>query len=450
MFIKIFFLFLSSFYLNLACNGADVLVDRMPVEGIMGEERGFFSPPRGSSSSSRQHLKRTASAISEDEDEDKEDQEQEAVQEEGSPPRAKKARTKQSPQVGPSPHCQSHRPHGCQDPRVLKSSLEYGYGGQITTTTCDAWHDRNLKILEAMIKQNAGFFKRKNAALLGVQLVYEHEGQFHLSREFDINTLFVSGGKHVSEPLDLKVSSVPGRIFQAKSVHNFLEAGHGSVTKQMRGKVLEYYSAATSTKLRPSTLDARRREASFTYLSPQAQRTSKKATGHANSPFERAYLHSEQAILLMLVRMPEVLASFFAQLPAGATVHQVTLLIASKNQMCRQCGACYYVSSDKSGILRTTLEDYIKKFPKKGFKISPNSLNVFPQVSGLNVFDNVHLEHRLRQLRHAGSPIVDSRRFAPHVAQMCLPKQLTRKQRNELEKQQSSRVPKFELPDDDD
>ena len=404
----------------------------------MGKGHHFFSPPRASSSSSRQLRKRTASTVNEDDERDKEGQEQEEAQEEGSPPPAKRVRTKQSPQVGPSPYCQSERQHGCEDPRVLKSSLEYGYGGQITTTTCDAWHDRNLKILEAIIIKNAGFFKRRNVASLGIQFVYELKGKLHLSGEFDINTLFVSGGKPVSEPLDLKVSSASGRIFEEKTVHNFLETGHGSssVTKQMRDRVLEYYSAATSTKIRPSTLAARHKEASFAYLSPQAQKKSIRA----NSPFERAYLHSEQAILLMLVRTPEVLASFLAQLPTGATIHQVTLLIASKNQMCRQCGTCYNVSSDKSGILRTTLEDYIKKFPKKGFKISPNSLNVFPQVSGLNVFDNVHLEHRLRQLRHAGSPIVDSRRFAPHVAQMCLPKQLTRKQRNELERQETLRT----------
>ena len=417
----------------------------------MGKGHHFAPPPRGPSSSSMQLRKRTASAANEDDDADKEVQEQEEVQEEGSPPRAKKARTKQSPQVGPSPYCQSERQHGCEDPRVLKSSLEYGYGGQITTTTCDAWNDRNLKILEAIIKKNAGFFKRRNVASLGIQFVYEHEGRFYLSGEFDINTLFVSGGKPVSEPLDLKVSSAPSRIFQAKTVHNFLETGHGSssVTKQMRDRVLGYYSAATSTKLRPSTLAARHKEANFAYFSPQAQKT-KKATGHANSPFERAYLHSEQAILLMLVRTPEVLASFLAQLPAGATVHQVTLLIASKNQMCRQCGNCYNVSSDKSGILRTTLEDYIQNFPEKGFKISPNSLNVFPQVSGLNVFDNVNIDHRLRQLEHAESPITHSEKFSPHVLQRCLPDQLTRKQRNALAKQKTLRTSLLQLFDDGD
>lgn len=414
MFIKIFFLFLSFFYLNLACNSSEVLAP-LPDEK--------FSSPVGRS----KRLKQPDES-----------------------PSGKRQAT--SPKVGISPYCQSKREEGCEDPRVLKNSLEYGYGGKITTTTCDAWHDRNLKILEEILKKNLKFFEKKNVALLGIQFVYEHEDTFQLSEIFDINTLFISGGKGVSDSLEIKTELSPGRIFKVKSSANFLETSPGSerVTKQMRAIVLEYYSTCTPKKLKASALAARHKEANFVYCSPQAEKKSKKKVTHPNSPFERGYLHSEQAILVMLARMPEVLGDFLNQLPAEATIHQLTLLIVSKNQMCRQCGTCYFIGCGKSGIVRTALENYIQKFPEKDFKISSNSLKIFTQVSGLNVFDNINLAHRLRQLLQAESPVTHSERFVPHVAQRCLPNQLTRKQKNELKKQKISDLPKFRLSDDDD
>ena len=459
MFIKIFSLFLCSFYLSLNCNGGEVLVDRMVVDPEMS---GYstrssavlsdFGDPDATQLGAGRSTRSSGGPVTpppkRSRSEDTQDEVAESSFDES--PHAKKSRI--SPKTGPSPHCQSERSQGCEDPRVLKSSLEYSYSRTITTTNCDAWHDRSLKILNDLIRQNSGFFKRKNAALLGVQFIYEHEGRLHLSKEFDFDIIFVSGGKPVDEKLSLRARSAADRTFEAKTVHDFLITDESSprVTRQMRDTVMGYYSEAVATKLSASAVAARQKEASFPYFSPSAPRKPKKSQVHANSSFEIAYLHSEQAMLLMLVRQTAILTSFLEQLPTGATVHQATFLMASKNQMCRRCGACYFVAGGPSGILKTTLENYIRNFPEKGFKITSNGLNVFAQVSASKVFDNVNIDHRLRQLMHADAPITDSRLFAPHVAQRCLSKQLTRKQRNELERQKKSGVTKSKLFDDSD
>ncbi|RZI45594.1 hypothetical protein [Candidatus Finniella inopinata] len=300
---------------------------------------------------------------------------------------------------GPSPWCRSNKSQGCEDPRVLKSSLNSTYVApslgdrnlQIKIDTSDTWHDRTLKNLAELVSKNKDFVKRKNTALLGIQFVYEEGGKLKLSKEFDINTFFVSGGKEITDSLDLKLTTSGTRTFEAKTVYDFMGSDEDSnrVTKHMRDIILGYYQEAANTKLSAQTIAARQKEANFTYLSPQTQKQSEKSSCHANSGFELAYLHSEQAILLMLIRNTKVLDPFLKTLPPGATIHQMALLIASKNQMCRRCGACYFVAGSESGILTTTLQNYIQKFPKKRFQIASNSLSVFTQVSGLSVFGRV-------------------------------------------------------------
>ncbi len=322
-----------------------------------------------------------------------------------------------SPGVGPSPWCGADRAlGGCKDPRVLKSSLNFIFPG-LGLVVSDPWHERHLQILREIIGRNSRYFERRNAALLGINVIYHHEGRFHVSDDLDLG-LHVSGGKRIAaDELDLKVPSLGERILTPRTVHDALgtEESAEPVTRGLRLLLREFYGDRAGTKLRDDTFSARAKEMD----SPPPAKL-KRSTSRPDAPFQRAYFHSENAFLAYLHSHLEILAPLLAVLPPGATIHQVVLKYASLKQICRQCAAVLFRTSEGAGSLKTALEAYIRDFPGKGLSIREAGLSIFAQVSALRPFDPLDSHNRAVQLLKVDEIVSDSSAFAPHVAQLCL------------------------------
>ena len=339
-----------------------------------------------------------------------------------------------------SPNCQSKKKDGCLDPRVLKNSLNYAYGEAAFNDQCDAWHEEHLKILEEIMGKNSRSLHKKNIALAGLHFVYEHEGKILFSKNLDLDILFLSGKKRSN--LVLRTSSLKKRTLKAKTIYDFFAADYTGkgVTQKMRADLQQYFLAEAPTKLNPQSFLARHKEC----LSPQKTTplAGKKIAVRSDSFFQQHYFHSEQVLLLYLTRQISLLAPLLQEIPAGATFHQLTLQIASRNQMCRHCGATYYRLSEGAGPFESILLDYIKNFPHKHFNLKENKVDIFAQVSGIKTFDGVHIEHRTKQVQNAGE-LINVPSFLPHVAQKCLPNQLNQTQKKKNEDQKQKKITDF-------
>ncbi len=398
----------------------------------------IFPTKRSFKESPRTPVKRSASEISED-SEDKENYFQ-------TPPSSPKSKKSRSDKLEISPHCQSKVKEGCLDPRVLKESLNYSYEG-VVNDQCDAWHDRNLKILEEILQKNENKIKDKNIAVAGIHFVYEHNGEILFSPTVDLDILFLSGGTRAGKEFDLNLKTASKRHLEPKTIFDLLAGDYEGpgITKKMRGHLKQYFDdSAGPTKMNTKVLSTRYRQC----LSPEKKVTDKK--NDPNGPFMQSYFHSEQASQLLLTRSPEVLAPSVKTVPKGATILQVTVLMASRNQMCRNCAAAWYRISEGAGPLKNILLKYLQEFPNKDFDFKENKLDIFPQVSGLTVFDCVKADHCRAQMSYAKVRL-KLPDFLPHVAQKSLPNQLKKgKKKNEPKKNKKFTFKKLSWGPDDD
>jgi hypothetical protein len=321
--------------------------------------------------------------------------------------------------VGPSPWCGADMASGgCKDPRFLRRSLDYTFPDLKGVVKCDDWHDHHLLIISNIIKRNHIFFRYRNADLIGFNVIYSHEGTLHISADENLNFLYISGGKKISDTeVDLKIPPLKERIIIPRTVDNVLSTGEEgeAVTVKLRHQLRKIYSNIIKTKLSPTTIASRRRE-----LHSPPPYKSLRVGSRPNSAFHIACFHSETAALMDIMASPEMLDPLLMTLPSGAIVHQIIFKHASVKQMCRKCGAAWFISSEDAGPLKTALESHVTKL---GLKIKEDGLSLFTQVSAIFPFDPLDASGRTVQLLKVNETI-DSLRCSPHIAQRCTPCQL--------------------------
>lgn len=298
----------------------------------------------------------------------------------------------------------------CTEPRIYKSSLEFEYKDFISEII-DKWHEAKQEELRHKLHLLTKKYLNKNFALLGLAITYEHEGKIHITKIHDIENIFSSG----TFLKDENILTVDKFFKLTSEKENELQ---DELKQKIQDHLLPYFNHPSS------------------HLATKVQEKKTDTLSAPNKPgFAQDFFHSEQAILLYLVKYKEeFIGKICSEIPAGSTIHILNVNIVSDRQMCRICGATCLMWAENPKEFEREL---ITIFKEKGYIILINGIKLLVEVSGLRPFQLPN-KKEIEKQRIDSEILLDAENTEGHVIQM----DITNPKKRELNKEVQSETEK--------